>query len=278
MRIRRLGWAGIEVINDRGSSLVVDFVRDFSLLRATQPDGAFAEPERAAALALVTHLHEDHTDVAAIQSAVGDTGLVLRPAPFVAAADEAVFTDGPETDLAASTLNARTVDEWDRIHLPPFTITAVPAVDGLGDPQLNWVIEADGQRVFHGGDTIFHGYWWLIAKRAGPIDLAVMPINGAVVNVPHLQPSSPLPAVMTPEQAAQAALILGSRAVLPMHFGVHQPPVYVEAAGAVERLVDASGQLALRVLNLEPGQGIDVAHAVGVPPPVTPAEVRRHGP
>ena len=51
-----------------------------------------------------------------------------------------------------------------------------------------------------------------------------------------------------------------------------------EAAGAVERLVDASGQLALRVLNAEPGQGIDVAHAVGVPPPVTPAEVRRHGP
>ena len=67
MRVRRLGWAGIEVISDRGPSLVVDFVRDFSLLRATQPDGAFAEPEGTAALALVTHLHEDHTDVAAIQ-------------------------------------------------------------------------------------------------------------------------------------------------------------------------------------------------------------------
>ena len=267
MRVRRLGWAGIEVFSDRGPSLVVDFVRDFSLLRATQPDGAFAEPEGPAVAALVTHLHEDHTDVAAIQSAVGDGGLVLRPAPFVAAADEAVFTDGAETGLEASTLNVRTVDEWDRIQLPPFTITAVPAVDGLGDPQLNWVIEADGQRVFHGGDTIFHGYWWLIAKRAGPIDLAVMPINGAVVNVPHLQPSSPQPAVMTPEQAAQAAAILGSKAVLPIHFGVHQPPVYVEAANAVERLTDAGGLSSFRVVNVEPGQGIDVAHAVGVPPP-----------
>jgi L-ascorbate metabolism protein UlaG (beta-lactamase superfamily) len=271
MRVRRLGWAGIEVISDRGPSLVVDFVRDFSLLRATQPDGAFAEPEGSAAAALVTHLHEDHTDVAAIQTAVGDAGLVLRPAPFVAAADEAVFTDGAETDLETSTLDVRIVDEWERIELPPFTITAVPAVDGLGDPQLNWVIEADGQRVFHGGDTIFHGYWWLIAKRAGPIDLAVLPINGAVVNVPHLQPPSPLPAVMTPEQAAQAAAILGAKAVLPIHFGVHQPPIYVEAADAVERLADAGGQFPFRVLNLEPGDGYDI-------PTVTPAEVRRHWP
>jgi L-ascorbate metabolism protein UlaG (beta-lactamase superfamily) len=258
--------------------LVVDFVRDFSLLSATQPDGAFADPEGTAVAALVTHLHEDHTDVTAIRSAIGDTGLMLRPAPFVAAADEAVFTDGAEADLEASTLNVRTVDEWERIQLPPFTITAVPAVDGLGDPQLNWVIEADGQRVFHGGDTIFHGYWWLIAKRTGPIDLAVMPINGAVVNVPHLQPSSPLPAVMTPEQAAQAAAILRSKAVLPIHFGVHQPPVYVEAVDAVERLADAGGQLSLRVVNSEPGQGIDVAHAVAAPPPVTPADALRRQP
>jgi L-ascorbate metabolism protein UlaG (beta-lactamase superfamily) len=95
----------------------------------------------------------------------------------------------------------------------------------------------------------------------------MMPINGAVVNVPHLQPSSPLPAVMTPEQAAQAAAILGSKAALPIHFGVHQPPVYVEAADAVERLADAAGQFSFRVVKLEPGQGIDVAHEVGVPPP-----------
>jgi L-ascorbate metabolism protein UlaG (beta-lactamase superfamily) len=271
VRVRRLGWAGIELISDEGTSLVVDFVRDFSLLTATRPHGAFVEPEGTAAVALVTHLHEDHTDVAAIQSAVGDTGLVLRPAPFVAAADEAVFTEGAETDMEASPVQVRTVDEWQRIELPPFTITAVPAVDGLGDPQLNWVIEADGQRVFHGGDTIFHGYWWLIAKRTGPIDLAVMPINGAVVNVPHLQPPSPLPAVMTPEQAAQAAATLGASAVLPIHFGVHQPPVYVEVADAVERLAVACGQFASRVITLEPGDGFDIAH-------VNPAEVRRHWP
>jgi L-ascorbate metabolism protein UlaG (beta-lactamase superfamily) len=253
----------VEVISDEGPSLVVDFVRDFSLLTATQPHGAFVEPEQRAVAALVTHLHEDHTDVAAIQSAAGTGGLVLRPEPFIAAAEEAAFTEGAEAEMSASALDARVVAAWERIDVSPFTITAVPAVDGLGDRQLNWVIEADGQRIFHGGDTMFHGYWWLIARRAGPVDVAVLPVNGAVVNAPHLQPPSPLPAVLTPEQAAQAALILGAWAVVPMHYGVYQPPVYVEQVDAVERLVEAAGRTSLHVVPLVPGDGMGAVNPTG---------------
>ncbi|MGH3562188.1 MAG: MBL fold metallo-hydrolase, partial [Mycobacterium sp.] len=195
MKFRRLGWAGIEV-SAQGSSLVVDYVRDFGYLHAVLPEDAFAQPLHPgqASAALVTHLHADHTNVAAIQSAVGAKGLVLRPKPFVGSAEETVGTAGREADLAASTLDVRIVSDWERTELTPFTITAVPAVDGLGDPQVNWVIEADGQRIFHGGDTMFHGYWWLIARRAGPIDVAVLPINGARVSFPQIQPASRLPA------------------------------------------------------------------------------------
>ncbi len=49
----------------------------------------------------------------------------------------------------------------------------------------------DGQRVFHGGDTMFHGCWWLIARRFSPFDAVFLPANGAVVDAPHLQPPSP---------------------------------------------------------------------------------------
>lgn len=90
----------------------------------------------------------------------------------------------------------------------PFRVTAVPAIDGLGDPQLNWVVQADEQRAFHGGDTMFHGYWWLIARRFSPFDAVFLPANGAVVDAPHLQPPSPLPAAMTPRQEAVAAQLL----------------------------------------------------------------------
>lgn len=261
MRIRRLGWAGIEVVSANGSSLVVDYIHDFALLTATQPHGAYAAHGQPAIAALVTHLHEDHTDIGAIVSAVGPTGLLLRPPALAATAEEATFTEPREADIAHSTLRVRAVADWERVEVGPFTVTAVPAVDGLGDPQVNWVIEADSHRIFHGGDTLFHGYWWLIAQRAGPIDVAVLPINGPVVRAPHLQPPSAVPAVMTPEQAVQAAVILHATTVVPIHFGVHQPPVYVEQDDALHRLAAAADGSGLTVVALVPGASADVPTA-----------------
>ncbi|MGV9800933.1 MBL fold metallo-hydrolase [Mycobacterium sp. NPDC003449] len=262
MRIRRLGWAGIEVIAD-GHALVVDYVRDFPLLTSTVPNGAYAAHSKPAVAALVTHLHEDHCDVAAIESAVGPGGIVLRPPPFAGTADEAAFTEPNEERLSATGLDVRVAAEWQHVELGPFTVTAVPAVDGLGDPQLNWVVDVDGQRILHGGDTIFHGSWWLIARRLGPIDVAVLPINGAVVQAPHLRPPSLVPAVLTPAQAVRAAVILGAYTVLPIHFGVHQPPEYVEERDAVAQLVEYAAGQSLTVLNPEPGEEI----VVDGPPP-----------
>jgi len=262
MEIRRLGWAGVELMA-QGSSLVVDYVQDFRVLSAALPNDSFVEPTAPgrAVAALVTHLHGDHTDVPAIETAVGRRGVVLRPPPFVGTRDEGVGTVRQEDDLAASELDVRVVSDWERVELAPFTITAVPAVDGLGDPQVGWVIEADGQRVFHGGDTLFHGYWWLIARRAGPIDVAVLPINGAKVNfpVPQLQPASELPADLTPEQAAQAAILLEAKALLPMHFGVHRPPYYVEEHDPLTKLALAAAGKAVRVTALDVGDAMDVA-------------------
>ena len=253
VKIRRLGWAGVEITAQDGPSLVVDYIQDTWLLPADENPAEFAAPAHTATAALVTHLHDDHTDTAAIQSAVGPHGLVLRPAPSIAHAGETPLVESAEADLAASSLNVRTVVEWERIALPPFTITAVPAVDGLGDPQVNWVIEADGQRIFHGGDTMFHGYWWLITRRTGPVDVAILPINGPIINDPQLDPPSPLPTVLTPEQAAQAAVLLRAKTVIPMHFGAHLPPTYVEQQDALDRLMDAAGKVGLDVIALAAG-------------------------
>lgn len=113
--------------------------------------------------------------------------------------------------------------------MPPYVITAVPVVDGHGDVQVNWVIEADGQRVFHGGDTRVPRL--LVAKR-GPIDLAVLPINEALVDDAAPPTPSLLPAVMTPDQAVRAAVILRASTLVPIHYGVHEPPIYVEQTDA----------------------------------------------
>ena len=65
------------------------------------------------------------------------------------------------------------------------------------------------------GDTLFHGYWWRIARAFGPFDRVFLPINGAVVDFRFLQPRRGLEARMTPEEAARAGPMLGARSLPP---------------------------------------------------------------
>ena len=65
--------------------------------------------------------------------------------------------------------------------------------------------------------------------RCGTIDIAFLPVNGAVADLPHRQPPSPLPACLGPQQAAVAAALLRARLAVPIHYGaIHGPPVYAE--------------------------------------------------
>ena len=139
-------------------------------------------------------------------------------------------------ELERAGLSRRPVEAWERVEAGPFVLTALPAVDGLGDPQVSWLVEAEGQRVLHLGDTVFHGYWWRMARRHGPFDVVFAPINGAVVDFPHLQPPSPLAAAMEPEQAALAGELLGRGTVVPMHYGGYEiEPWYRPVSDAAER-------------------------------------------
>lgn len=269
MKVRRLGWDGLEVITSAGSSLVIDYVRDSSeFLRDNWAGGFSVPPQRTpATVALVTHLHEDHTDVAAIESAVGQTGLVLRPGSFPGTDAENLFVLKQDHALAGSGLEVQTVSEWESRQVGPFTVTAVPAIDGLGDPQVSWVVEADGFRIFHGGDTLFHGFWWRAAALVGPIDVAALPINGAVVDVPHLQPSSSLPATMGPREAVEAAQGLGAATLLPLHYGVAgKTVVYVEDDDPVAHVTEIAAAAGQRLKTLEPGETLDLADARALDP------------
>ena len=262
MKVRRLGWDGLEVITLSGESLVIDYVRDSSVfLRDNWVGGHSVPPSPTlATVALVTHLHEDHTDIAAIESAVGREGLVLRPGPFLGTDAENVFVLAQEHAFAASDLDVQTVSEWESREFGPFTVTAVPAIDGLGDPQVNWVVEADCFRVFHGGDTMFHGYWWLVAGRLGAIDVAALPVNGAVVDVPHLQPASSLPACMGPREAVEAAMSLRATTLLPLHYGVTGTTVvYIEDDDPIAHVIELARDAGQAVVTLQPGETLDLA-------------------
>ncbi|KUF13267.1 MBL fold metallo-hydrolase [Streptomyces silvensis] len=259
MRVRRLGWAGLEIEAD-GRLLLIDYVRDLSpLFTGWKSDKGLAAPSGKATAALVTHLHRDHTDASALAETLMPGAPVLRPAPGHGDDIDNVTTLLAERELAEHHLSAEVVEIWSTRDIGPFHVTALPAVDGLGDPQLNWLVEADGQRIFHGGDTMFHGYWWLIARRFSPVDAVFLPANGAVVDAPHLQPPSPEPAAMDPRQSATAAEILDARYAIPMHYEPEQPDKiagYVEVADPEKEFRTHTGRRG-RVLPV--GEWLDLA-------------------
>lgn len=262
MKVRWLGWAGVEIESD-GASVVIDPLEDAAATFAPLGERAAGArlpsvrpPARAgeAVAGLLTHLHRDHADARALAGALAPGAPVLEPSGFGGEPLENLALAQAEAELERERLARAPLEAWQRREAAPFVLTALPAVDGLGDPQVAWLVEADGRRVMHLGDTTFHGYWWRIARRHGPIDLVLVPINGAVISFPHLQPASPLAATMEPEQAALAAQLLGARTVVPIHYGGYDAPqLYEPVSDPLERFLQASAARGLDARTLELG-------------------------
>ena len=135
-----------------------------------------------------------------------------------------------------------------------FTATAVPAVDGYGDPQVSWVVSGGGRRIIHCGDTLWHGAWWRIGRQFGPFDAAFLPINGA--RFEWRKPVSDVPAVMTPEQAVAAAVVLGARLVVPIHYGVVGAEGYREIPHPERDLIEAAQRRNQEAAIVRPGDWV----------------------
>jgi L-ascorbate metabolism protein UlaG (beta-lactamase superfamily) len=227
MNLRRLSWAGIEATSG-GSRILVD------ALENPAPLAGFLGAPRAQIVtspvdertwAAITHLHPDHCDRRLLRR------LPPRHALCHAPLAEPLEAEGVSTTPASL---------WQTLDAGPFRLTPVPSHDWRGDDQVAWIIEADDRRVIHCGDTIWHGHWYEIARRFAPIDIALLPINGVVVQLDGFTPTE-VPATLTPEQAVEAAIVLQARVACAIHHGLfHNPPLYTEQDDAVERFAAAA--------------------------------------
>ncbi len=247
MRIRWLGWAGIEV-EAEGERIVIDPLEDpgavfapYGEPAAGTPVPEVIAPQPDAVAGLVTHLHRDHADAAALRAALSDEAVVYEPPSYGGDTAEQLALIQADGEMTGAGLTREPTEPWTTVTVGPFSITALPAVDGTGDPQVSWLVEAGGQRMVHLGDTLFHGWWWRFAERFGAPDAVCAPINGARLSFPHRRPASPLPGVMDPEQAALAAELLRATRLVPMHYdGYAFPGVYEPVSDALERVRSAS--------------------------------------
>jgi L-ascorbate metabolism protein UlaG (beta-lactamase superfamily) len=261
VRIRWLGWAGVE-LEAEGERVVVDALQDAGAVFAwlgerarTIPLPEVAPVEPGAIAGLLTHLHRDHADAAALVAALGAGANVYEPVDYGGGGRERLAVIQADRELTAAALPREPAAVWTSTRAGPFTLTAVPAVDGTGDPQVSWLVEAEGKRVLHLGDTMWHGWWWRIRERYGRPDVVLAPINGARLTFPHRQPPSSLPGAMEPEQAALAADLLEADRLVPIHYGGYDlPGVYEPVGDPLERLAAASA----RATPMELGETFEV--------------------
>lgn len=171
-------------------------------------------PGDTADLILITHEHFDHCspqDAAKIQ---GEHTVIVT-----------------EKDSAAKlTGDVRVVRPGDSQKIGQVNIEAVPAynIDKNFHPkEKNWlgfVIEIDGVRIYHAGDSDF-----IPEMKDLKVDIALLPVSGTYV--------------MTAAEAVEAALAIAPQLAIPMHYGAivgdrHDANRFKEAlAGKIDVLI-----------------------------------------
>jgi L-ascorbate metabolism protein UlaG (beta-lactamase superfamily) len=263
MEARTLGWAGVQ-LRAGDSTIVIDPLLDTEALWAfsgdlardvVNPPVVAPEPAGHAAAALVTHLHRDHADAGALAAALRPGAPVFGPELYGGEPLEELGVAQAGSELEREGVALRAVRFWETVEVDGWRCTALPAADGTGDAQVNWLVERDGASVVHAGDTLWHGWWWRIAQRAqGPIDLAFLPVNGARVSFPHRQPAVPLLACMDGRDAVIAATALGAVRMVPMHHSAYDlEPFYVSDADALGTVAAAAEEHGVAVHTPELG-------------------------
>lgn len=240
MKIVKLPWASIKIeLND--SSVVIDPFYHFPSDLGT-PSGElyplddFGKTDAV----LLTHVHPDHYDPEAIKQFYGESIPIYVPLETL----EYVKGHGFTSVIGVSL--------HEIIKVGAFTVTPTFSVDGLGDPQIAWIVSANGKKIIHCGDTLWHGFWWRIKNEHGPFHAAFLPVNGPVVDLPFIKPSSNEPIVMTPEQAVSAAMALEAQILVPIHFDlVNNPPFYTPAKDIRNRVTHSAHEKNMTVKWLE---------------------------
>lgn len=237
LTIQRLTWAGVKFVAD-DTTVLVDAVGT-DLWDGNAPGGLVpVEANTRRKYALVTHTHNDHLDVDTLRRVLGDRGYVIA-------------REGDAAHLASRGLRVIPARSYQPVNRGGFSFIAVPAVDGFGAEQVSWIVSDGTHRYLHAGDTLWHGNWSDFGAAYGPFDAVFLPINGA-----RLQSDPPIhtPGTMTPSQAVDAALQLRAKILVPIHFGLNDPPFYTEVEKPLATLKEIAAHRGITVVSLTPGE------------------------
>ena len=169
-------------------------------------------------LILVSHDHFDHCSPEDIQKIQGSKTIIVT-----------------EKDCAKKLAgDIRVMKAGDILDLEEIKVEAIPSynVDKDFHPKkkgwLGFVVETEGVRVYHAGDTDF-----IPEMKELKVDIAFLPVSGTYV--------------MTAEQAVKAALAIRPKLAIPMHYG----SIVGDAQDAVRFKAALDGKVDVRIMEKE---------------------------
>ncbi|WP_048151364.1 metal-dependent hydrolase [Palaeococcus ferrophilus] len=223
VRVRFLGHAAFEIAGSK-KILIDPFLTG-------NPKAAAKPEELDADLILVTHAHGDHIgDAVAIAQRTGAKIVAIYDiANYLVENNEGITTIGMN-------YGPTEVDGVKIVQVPAWHSSS----DGkysIGNP-CGYIVEMDGVKIYHAGDTFVFSDMALFNELYGPIDVALLPIGG------HF--------TMGPKEAAKAVELLKPRKVVPMHYGTF-PPIEKDPE-EFKRLVGEKAE----VVILNPGDVLEL--------------------
>jgi L-ascorbate metabolism protein UlaG (beta-lactamase superfamily) len=239
-----LDYAGVRLLTDPTFDPPGEHEGGLTKLR-----GPAIAPEEVGAIDAVLLSHDHHSD-----------NLDPGGRAFLPEAGRTLTTTAGAERLGG---NAVGLEPWTSVELErpgggALTVTAVPALHGpagsepITGPVIGFVLSAeDAPAVYVAGDNASVDVVREIAEREGPIELAVLFCGG--VSLPHRFDGAYL--TLSAEAAAQAAGVLGARAVVPVHYEgwAH----FTQGAPELREAFRAAG-IADRLVVPEPGESVSV--------------------
>jgi L-ascorbate metabolism protein UlaG (beta-lactamase superfamily) len=157
--------------------------------------GKVVETTEKADVILVTHNHGDHCSPPKIQSLCKKGTVVIAPKNCASRISGNVKVLKPEEEIAVDDVRIEAVEAYNIKRFKPSGKPWHPKGYGVG-----YLIEAEGKTIYHAGDTDFVPEM----RRLKKIDLALLPTGDKYT--------------MDNAEAAEAAIAINPKIVMPMHF------------------------------------------------------------
>ena len=196
-------------------SMLIKWLGHASFLIKTQEKNIYVDPyvgdySKKADTVLISHSHRDHCDHEKLSK--------IRQPDTVIITTESCAKDIPQNNVFTISpgmkrdLNGVTIYAVEAYNTKRFRSPGVPYhPKGLG---VGFIVESEGKKIYHAGDTDYLPSM----KELRCITLALLPIMGG--------------AVMDVDEAVDAAIGIGPKMVMPMHWKDSDPQEFKEKVDA----------------------------------------------